>query len=120
MKTSKRTKNSDAVHIHFSDSQAKVDGSLNKRATADVVEQIEIENNEKALALRDAGQIPQATQMLIDNSSYLRSNAPALSSPKLDAYASENKRDAKAVQQEDWNRQRKVMRESQTTRKSQR
>ncbi|MHC4905388.1 MAG: vWA domain-containing protein [Planctomycetota bacterium] len=120
MKTSKRTKNSDAVHIHFSDSQAKVDGSLNKRATADVVEQIAIENNEKALALRDAGQIPQATQMLIDNSSYLRSNAPALSSPKLDAYASENERDAKAVQQEDWNRQRKVMRESQTTRKSQR
>ncbi|MHC5179151.1 MAG: vWA domain-containing protein, partial [Planctomycetota bacterium] len=84
------------------------------------VEQIAIENNEKALALRDKGKVAEAKAELISNSVYLRSNAAVLDSEKLDAYAYENETDADAVQQEDWNRTRKGMRESQTTRKSQR
>ncbi|MHC5165505.1 MAG: vWA domain-containing protein [Planctomycetota bacterium] len=120
MKTNKQTKDGKAVEIRFSDSQAKADGSLNKRVRADVVEQIAIENNEKALALRDKGKVAEAKAELISNSVYLRSNAAVLDSEKLDAYAYENETDADAVQQEDWNRTRKGMRESQTTRKSQR
>jgi hypothetical protein len=57
---------------------------------------------------------------LMDNSSYLRSNAATLCSPKLDGYAYENEKDAEAVQHEDWGRQRKVMRESQSVRRTQR
>jgi hypothetical protein len=87
---------------------------------ADVVEQIAIENNEKALALRDKGQVEESKQVLMDNSSYLRSNAAALGSDRLDEYAYENDKDSKAIENEDWGRQRKAMRESQTTRKTQR
>ena len=99
---------------------AKVyDASQNKVVYADVVEQIAIENNEKALALRDKGKVTEARQILMDNSSYLRSNADKLESKKLDEYAYENEKDSDAVQREDWNVQRKIMRESQTTRKGQ-
>jgi Ca-activated chloride channel family protein len=120
MKTNERTKSSDSVHVHFSDSEDKVKSSLNKPVYADVVEQIAIETSEKALALRDQGQVQQARQMLIGNSTYLRSNAAALGSDKLESYAVENGKDADAVEQGDWTVQRKSMRESQTTRRSQR
>lgn len=96
------------------------DTRQNKAVYADVVEQIAIENNEKALALRDKGQVQAAQQVLINNVSYLRSNAAALDSEKLETYAYENEKDADAVQEENWNVQRKAMRESQTTRRTQR
>jgi len=109
-----------AAVAKVSDSQKAVDAGLNKRISADVVEQIAIENNEKALALRDAGQVVASQHVLMENVSYLRSNADKLESEKLDAYAVENEADADAVQDEDWNVQRKVMRESQSVRKTQR
>jgi hypothetical protein len=109
-----------SVIATVSRSQRDVDKNINKRVSADVVEQIAIENNEKALALRDKGQIAAAQQVLTKNVSYLRSNAAVLDSEKLETYAYENEKDADAVQEEDWNVQRKAMRESQTTRRTQR
>ena len=120
MKTHEQVKGSGSVDICFSDTKAKVESSVNKPVYADVVEQIAIENNEKALALRDKGQVEDAKQVLMENSSYLRSNASALGSSKLQSYAYENEKDSDAVQQEDWNRTRKGMRESQSMRKTQR
>ncbi|MHC4951547.1 MAG: vWA domain-containing protein, partial [Planctomycetota bacterium] len=79
-----------------------------------------IENNEKALALRDKGQVEEAKEMLLYNSTYLRANANKLDSNKLDDYATENEKDADEVEQKDWNRTRKGMRESQSSRKTQR
>jgi len=96
------------------------DKKQNKVVYADVIEQIAIENNEKALVLRDKGQIEESKQMLMNNSGYLRTNASELGSDKLDAYAAENEKDADAVEGTDWNRTRKGMRESQSARKSQR
>jgi Ca-activated chloride channel family protein len=96
------------------------DTRQNKVVYADVVEQIAIENNEKALALRDRGQVQEAKAELISNSAYLRSNAAKLDSDKLDAYAGENESDAEGVEGEDWSVQRKSMRESQSVRKTQR
>jgi Ca-activated chloride channel family protein len=97
------------------------ENALNKRVRADVIEQIAIENNEKALALRDKGQVEAAQSALYDNAEYLRVNAEGLDSAKLDAYAQENTYDAEAVQSdEDWTVQRKVMRENQSVRKTQR
>ena len=75
----------------------------------------------KALkALQDKGHIAEAQQVLMDNSSYLRSSAKKYKSEKLDTYAYENEKDADAVEKEDWNRTRKSMRESQTIRRTQR
>ena len=120
MKTNQQVKNSGSVEVCFSDTRTRVENSVNKPVYADVVEQIAIENNEKALALRDKGQIDDAKQVLMDNSSYLRSNAAVLNSPKLESYAYENEKDSDAVQTEDWGVQRKAMRESQSIRKTQR
>ena len=120
MKTHEQVKGSGSVDIRFSDAKAKVESSVNKPVYADVVEQIAIENNERALALRDKGQIDEAKQVLMKNSSYLRSNATALDSTKLDSYAYENEKDADAVEDANWNVQRKEMRESQSVRKTQR
>jgi Ca-activated chloride channel family protein len=120
MKSNKSSKAADSVEIRFSESKSTSEKSINKVIAADVVEQIAIENNEKALVLRDAGQVEEAKQVLIHNSSYLRSNAKKYKSEKLDGYAYENEKDADAVQREDWNRTRKEMRESQTSRRTQR
>jgi Ca-activated chloride channel family protein len=108
------------LDITFSDSQSKVDSQLNKQVLADAVEQIAIVNNERALALRDAGKTEQAKEALMMNSGYLRSNAQKLGSSKLDSYATENEYDAQGLEDKDWGRQRKSMRESQTSRRSQR
>jgi Ca-activated chloride channel family protein len=120
MKANGLAKSNGCVNIHFSDSKAEVENSLNKVVYADVVEQIAIENNEKALALRDKGQVEEAKEMLLYNSTYLRANANKLDSNKLDDYATENEKDADEVEQKDWNRTRKGMRESQSSRKTQR
>jgi len=120
MKNNAEEKQSTTVTASLTRSREMYDSKQNKVVYADVVEQIAIENNEKALALRDQGQIEKAKAELISNTAYLRSNAAELGSGKLDVYAVENENDAKAVQQEDWSGQRKVMRESQTMRRSQR
>jgi len=120
MKSNKKDNAADSVKVQFSESKSTSENSINKVIAADVVEQIAIENNEKALALRDKGQIAEAQQVLMDNSTYLRFNAKKYKSEKLDTYAYENEKDADAVEKEDWNRTRKSMRESQTIRRTQR
>ena len=106
------------LHVIFSDSESTVEKSLNKHVLADAVEQIAIINNEHALALRDAGKTEDAKQVLYGNTVYLRSNASKLNSQKLDSYANET--DAGNMGEDNWARQRKSMRESQTTRRGQR
>ena len=120
MKTKSEEKLDTRVAATMTRSRKVYDTKQNKVVYADVVEQIAIENNEKALALRDKGQVAEAKAELIFNSAYLRSNAATLDSEKLDAYAYENEADADAVEKEDWAVQRKSMRESQSMRKSQR
>lgn len=120
MKSNTEEKLNSNVAASMTRSREVYDKKQNKVVYADVVEQIAIENNEKALALRDQGQVQEAKQLLKFNSSYLRSNATALSSSKLEAYGLENEKDSEAVEREDWNVQRKEMRESQSARKTQR
>jgi len=106
--------------IRFTDSKETVETAVNKRVLADAVEQIAIENNQRALALRDAGNITEAQQVLYFNVDYLRSNAATLGSDKLDTYAGENETDAKNMDESNWNYQRKSMRENQSARQTQR
>ena len=109
-----------AVAASLTRSRETYNNMQNKHVYADVVEQIAIETNEKALALRDAGQVQQARQMLIGNSAFLHSNAAALGSDKLESYAYENGNDADNLDESKWIYTRKGMRENQTTRRSQR
>ena len=120
MKTGKTVAGNDVMEIRFTGSKDDVEKHLNKAVLADAVEQIAIENNQRAVALRDAGQIKEAKEVLGYNVHYLRSNADSLDSEKLEDYATENESDAGNLEGASWTRQRKVMRESQTTRQSQR
>ncbi|MHC4552218.1 MAG: hypothetical protein ACYSUT_05570 [Planctomycetota bacterium] len=54
------------------------------------------------------------------NVTYLRSNASKLDSEKLEDYAIENESDADNLDESSWTRQRKSMRQSQTSRRKQR
>lgn len=120
MKSNSVQKTDGVCDVRFTDSKEDVQRRLNKRVLADAVEQIAIENNQRALALRDQGNVVGAKQALHDNAEYLRSNAAATGSQKLDSYAGENETDADNLDEQSWTVRRKVMRESQTTRQTQR
>jgi Ca-activated chloride channel family protein len=120
MKSDTAQKTGKSCHMRFTDSKTDVEKAVNKRVLADAVEQIAIENNKRALALRDAGKIAEAQQVLYQNAGYLRSNAAALDSDKLAGYAGENEEDAENLDAASWGVRRKAMRESQTTRQTQR
>lgn len=109
-----------ACRIRFTASKDEADKSVNSRVASDVIEQIAIENNQRALALRDKGQIRQAQTILMENADYLNSNANRLNSQKLASYAAENTADADHLEEQNWTRQRKSMRESQSSRQTQR
>ena len=94
--------------------------NLNKRVAADVVEQIAIEQNERATALRDEGKMEQARQVLTDNAASLKRAAAEYGSPALDKYAEENSSQAEQLDESSWTRSRKQMVESQSARRSQR
>lgn len=120
MKTNSVQKADGVCDVRFTDSKEEVQRRINKRVLADAVEQIAIENNQRALALRDQGNVEGAKQALYENAAYLRSNAAATGSQKLDSYAGENDADAGNLDEQNWNVRRKAMRESQTTRQTQR
>ena len=107
------------VKASLTTDEQTVDKHLNHRVMADVVEQIAIERNEQATALRDAGNVEKAQQVLQENSLFLRSNAVRLKSAALEQYAEENAAAADRLDGADWNRTRKAMRESQTSRRTQ-
>ena len=101
------------VRARFSRSQAEVERGTNRPAMADAVHLIAVVNNQRAMDLRDKGQVQQAQQALISNSAFLKDKAASLGSKKLDTYAVQNEQDASNLTGESWNRQRKVMQETQ-------
>jgi hypothetical protein len=120
MKTEKKQRIVKGLHVTFSDSKATVKNCLNKKVLADAVEQIAIENNKKALELRDKGEMAKAIDALTRNTAYLEFNGRVLDSEKLKTYAGENEIDADNLDSYNWTRQRKSMRENQTKRSMQR
>lgn len=120
MNTGKTVKaDGQGVDVRFTASQTETEKHLNTRVAADVVEQIAVEENERATALRDEGKVEQARQVLLENAAFLRSNAAPLASPALDKFAAENEQAADNLTGRDWDRQRKVMRQDQAGRRTQ-
>jgi Ca-activated chloride channel family protein len=120
MKSNSAQKAGGVCDIRFTESKEAAEQAVNKRVLADAVEQIAILNNQRALALRDAGKTAEAQQVLYQNAGYLRTNAAYTNSSKLAGYAGENEEDAENLDEANWTAQRKSMRESQTTRQTQR
>jgi hypothetical protein len=86
---------------------------------ADVIELIATERNELALKLRDKGEMKQACELLFENEAYLKDNAVRYDSPKLKKYAEQQREDRYNMDEANWTKQRKIMREHQFYNKSQ-
>ena len=96
--------------VAFTDSPALVEASTKTDVMAAAVYQIGVENNMLATKLRDEGKIDEARDVLNSNVSYLNSNAIKLHDKELDAYSASNSSAAANLDDENWKRQRKVMR----------
>jgi len=113
MQTRERDTLEQGVKAQFSRSAELVKKSENKDVMVAVVEQVATEKNEQATQLRDEGRVEEAQELLLDNAAYLERNARNYAAPQLRSLGEQNLQDADAVEGDDWNRQRKVMREKQ-------
>jgi Ca-activated chloride channel family protein len=107
------------IEVNFSDSKALVEKRANNEVMADVIELLAVERNEIAIQLRDKGDIDRARQVLLDNSSFLKSNAARYKSSRLNSYGDEIAEDAEQLEEKEWNTNRKKMRQSQYQRATQ-
>ncbi|HSN53096.1 MAG TPA: VWA domain-containing protein [Candidatus Sulfomarinibacteraceae bacterium] len=86
-----------------------------------VVEQVATERNRLALDLRDEGRIAEAQSLLLANTAFAQQAAEKYDSQVLADVAAENEADAETiVKQEEWQQQRKSMKENQLKRSKQR
>jgi Ca-activated chloride channel family protein len=100
--------------VQLTNSVDTVEQRTNAPVMALVVEQIAVNENQRALELRDAGKLEEAKDVLTSNSFFLQENATKYRSEKLREYADSNEVQAQSVHDEDeWKVQRKVMREEQ-------
>lgn len=107
------------VEVNFSNSNELIERRTNRDVMADVIELIATERNELALNLRDTGKVEQAREVLLSNEWFLRDNAFRYDSHKLKKYADQQRVDRDNMDEANWTRGRKVMRERQFHNKSQ-
>lgn len=102
-----------SIAASYSDNKDLVKSSINGAVMVKVVELIGVENNQRAMQLRDEGKQEEARRALIDNAAYLGSNAAVLNAPSLSKQADRNNDDAGNLDEGRYREQRKKMQESQ-------
>lgn len=103
-----------SLEISYTDSPETVQKRMDRKVRADVVEQEATEANKRAVELRDQGKVKEAQQVLRSNAGFLKENARALQSDKLDELSAENEEQARDIEEEStWRLQRKSMRKGQ-------
>ncbi len=113
LRTKRRGHQHRVIGIEFSSSRAVVAKRQNRDVMIAAVEAIATDRNRWAVALRDQGKIQEAEEILNGNAAYLEREGKRLASPKLRKYGEDNKSDAENLEPEQWNQQRKQMREGQ-------
>ncbi|MCP4780810.1 MAG: VWA domain-containing protein [Hyphomicrobium sp.] len=109
--------------VRFSANKEEVDDSLNKTVMSQVTEQVATEQSEKAVKLRDKGDIAGARKLLNDNAAYIKqsyeryssgaSAAPAATIGVLNELEKKNRQAAQSLDADSWARTRKSMRHDQ-------
>lgn len=109
--------------VRFSSNAKEIDDSLNKTVMSQVTQQIATEQSEKAVELRDKGDITGARKVLEDNALYLKRSRDTYSSGAAPAATSSIKglsdlekqsvEAANNLDEEAWSRTRKMMRSEQ-------
>jgi len=111
------------VKARFSDDAKEADASVNKTVMSQVTEQVATENSERAVEMRDQGDITGARKVLEDNAAYLNTQkgmlgmgaaaAPTASISALDKLEAKSREAADNLEGESWDRTRKTMRQDQ-------
>jgi len=124
-----RTKTKANVRARFSDDEKEAEASLNKPVLSQVTEQLATEATERAVELRDKGDVAGARRMLEDNAAYLERQklslgtglkaAPPASVEALDKLERQSREAANNLDGEGWDKTRKSMRYDQHKSKTQ-
>ena len=113
METKTTDRLSSTVSVNFDSSEDVVQRKTNAAVMTECVLQIANEQNKLATALRDKGDVAGARRLLEANGKYLSSNATLYKSEKLRERGGDNKNQAGLLEDKDWGRFRKLMREAQ-------
>lgn len=108
------------VSGRFSKDKRAAENSINKSVMSDVTAQVATEQNEKAVSLRDAGDVAGAKKLLEKNAAYIKKAkerlgsgegaAPAASIGILSELEDDNRVQAEKLTSRDWAKTRKSMR----------
>ncbi len=110
---------SSMISATFTDSAQLVKTKTNTTVMTAAVEQLAVEKNELAVKLRDEGHVKKARTILLDNANFLAEEAAKYDSKSLDKLRKINQIDAKNLDDNSWERQRKIMRGEQYRSKTQ-
>ena len=117
MATRARDRLAGSAAVSFTESDAAVIERADPKVMAVTVEQIANTMSKEAVELRDEGRLQEAERKLRESAAYVNKNAEVLNSPALQSLGEELERDASALQDDqDWNRQRKELRQKQYSR----
>ncbi len=105
--------------VSFSQSEREVKAAVNTRAYADAVEQVVNERSKEAVKLRDKGDVLGAQKVLKNSAVFLEESAAMAPSAKLEAQVQEVLEDAQRLDEQDWNKARKELKEKQYKRSTQ-
>ncbi len=119
MRTKDRLSAKDAVGARFSTSKEEVEAATDNEVMTAVSTQIATEKSEKAVELRDQGDIAGAKKLLEENAATLRGQAQRYNAPSLSALGAENEASAENLSEGDWDKTRKDMRAKQYKHKTQ-
>ena len=99
------------VAARFTPSPETVRQNVNPSAIVPALEQRAVENEEKAIELRDQGKKDEAQRLLSDNAKVLEESAGTYNAPALRSRATKNREAAQELQDDaTWGQQRKEMR----------
>jgi Ca-activated chloride channel family protein len=113
METKTSDRLSSTVSVNFDPSEDVVQRKTNAAVMTECVLQVANEQNKLATALRDEGDVAGARRLLEANGKYLSSNGTLYKSEKLRERGGDNKNQAARLEDKDWGRFRKMMREAQ-------
>ncbi len=103
----------------FTKSPALVESGTNRAVMASAIEQIGVERNQLAVNLRDQGRIEEARRVLLENAAFLAENARRYESKELESFSSVQEVTAGKLDAEQWNGQRKSIRNDNNARQNQ-
>lgn len=116
MATKKNETVNRSASVQFTGSERIVEEKIDCAVMASVVEQIGVENNKLAVALRDKGRIEEARAAFRSNAGYLRENASKYNAPALEKQGAINDKAASNLDAPSWKGQRKELFKDQDSR----